>query len=186
MQNENSQCCNQENSIVKKWFLSENVEDLQEILDSGFDINTTDEKGNTAIFDAGMEKSLFLIKKGINLVIKNQNFDNALSYTYGKRNVEKIRLISDYMNESELAFNVNTAREIGTKMKMSGIFLQLLSFSNFKVHEQESETSFEEYLRLKHVDDGLYHLFVSIREAKRINSVIKSDLDNYSKKSKRL
>lgn len=63
MQNENPQCCNQENSIIKKWFLSENIEDLQEILDSGFDINTTDEKGNTAIFDADMEKSLFLIKK---------------------------------------------------------------------------------------------------------------------------
>lgn len=139
MQNEDYQCCNQENSIVNKWLFSENIEYLQEILDSGFDINMTDQKGNTAIFDAGVEKSLFLIKKVINLTVKNQNLDNALSYSYWKKDIEKIRLISDYIEESDLTFNINLEKHIAASSKNKAMlwffFLRTLP-PIFKIREK--------------------------------------------------
>jgi len=92
------------------------------------------------------------------------------------------------MNESELTFNINLEKHIAASSQnkaMLWFFLRTLP-PIFKIREKESETSFEEYLRLKYMNDGLYHLFVSIKEAKRINSVIKSDLNHYSKKSTKL
>lgn len=98
----------------------------------------TDQKGNTAIFDAGVEKSLFLIKKGINLTVKNQNLDNALSYSYWKKDIEKIRLISDYIEESDLTFNINLEKHIAASSQnkaMLWFFLRTLP-PIFKIREK--------------------------------------------------
>lgn len=160
------------NKKMSIWFNSNNLMNLRKLLDSGFDINIKDEDGNTAIFKAETNKSMFLIENGIDLNIKNKKKMNALLYAYLKKDVEKIKLISNSITKEYFDNIINNAISVSP---LSYMYHDLKGKSHKELLNGDIDISLEEYIQINYGKNDLFHLFKSIKEKREFESLLDND-----------
>lgn len=172
------------------WFKINDFSMLNALLKSGFDINTKNEYGYTALFDADIKKSEYLISKGIDINAISKSDINALFTT---KSDEKMHLLIDagidIHQKGKRGANILFQMAIDKNEKMFIYFLEKgvspeFSFVKSTQGNIKNYMDFYSFLETKH--EYFYKLLLVFKEQaeikKSINSVVTDNIKSSSRK----
>lgn len=170
------------------WFKINDFSMLNALLKSGFDINARNKYGYTALFDADIKKSKYLISKGIDINATSKSELNAL---FTAKSDEKMHLLIDsgidIHQKGKRGANILFQMAIDKNEKMFIYFLEKgvsPEFSFVKSTRENSHMNFYSFLETKH--EYFYKLLLVFKEQaeikKSINSVMADNIKSNSKK----
>lgn len=185
--NDNNRFSNS-SKLEDSWFKINDFSMLNALLKSGFDINTRDKYGYTALFDADIKKSKYLISKGIDINATSKSDLNAL---FTAKSDEKMHLLIDagidIHKKGKRGANILFQMAIDKNEKMFIYFLEKgvsPEFSFVKSIRENSHMNFYSFLETKH--EYFYKLMLVFKEQaeikKSINSVMPDNIKSNSKK----
>jgi len=187
--NDNNRFLNS-SKLEDSWFKINDFSMLNALLKSGFDINARNKYGYTALFDADIKKSKYLISKGIDINATSKTDTNALFTT---KSDEKMHLLIDagidIHQKGRRGANILFQMVIDKNKKMFICFLEKgvspeFSFVKSTRGNVKNYTDFSSFLEKKH--EYFYKLLLVFKEQaeikKSINSVIADNVKSDSKK----